>query len=181
MSLHGHPMVIRAPEARAMRDAAAIMAQARREALAEHARERQRGYDEGLHGAAATAARLVQDAALVIEAHRSERDQEVVTLALAIAHRILSGLPSDDVLAGIARTAIAEHRHDTRLAVRVSPDAAVALRLSLAASAATAHVEVEADPALPPGGCALSHPRGRTNIGLLDQFRAMLSTARDAG
>jgi hypothetical protein len=32
-----------------------------------------------------------------------------------------------------------------------------------------------ADPAAAPGECTLSHTHGRTNLGLLAQFRAMMS------
>ena len=181
MSPSRHPLVIRAPEVRALRDAAAIVAQAQLEAEAVRSRERQRGYQEGLNEGAAAAARLVQDATLAIEAYWSEREQELVTLALAIAHRVVSELPSDAVLAGIARTAIAEHRHDARLMLCAAPDAAAALRRSLGESAATVHAEVQADPAMAPGECVLSHSRGRTSIGLLDQFRAMLAAAGAAG
>lgn len=176
-SLPRHPLVVRGPELQALRDAVAIRDQARQEAAAERDRERRRGYDDGLREAAAAAAQLVRDTEAAVGVYWSRREQELVPLALAIAHRVVSGLPPDDVLAGIARTAIAEHRQDTSLTLRAAPDEAAVLRRCLAGDAATARVEVQADASLPPGGCVLSHPRGRTVIGLLDQFRAMLATA----
>ena len=152
MSLPRHPLVVRGPEVQALREATVIMAQAQQDAAAERARERQRGYDEGLDEAAATASLLLKDASAAVAAYWSQREQELVPLVLAIAHRVLAGLPPDDVLAGIARTAIAEHREDTRLTLRAAPEAAAALRRCLAGDVATAHVHVQADMALPPGG-----------------------------
>ena len=180
MSLPQHPLVVRGPEVQALRDAAAILAQARQDAAAERDRERQRGYDDGLNKAATAASQLFRDAAAAIAAHWAQREQELVPLALAIAHRVLSELPPDDVLAGIARTAIAEHRRDTQLTLRAPPDAAATLQRCLARDATTAHVQVQADAGLAPGRCVLSHPQGRTSIGLLEQFQAMLATVREA-
>jgi hypothetical protein len=40
---------------------------------------------------------------------------------------------------------------------------------------------VKGDPDLPSGGCALVHPRGRTDLGLLNQFRAMVSATPGRG
>lgn len=179
-SLPHHPFVVRGPELQALRDAAAIRDQAQQEAAAERERERRHGYADGLREAAAAAAQLVRNAEAAVEDYWSRREQELAALALAIAHRIVSGLPPDDLLAGVARTAIAEHRQDTSLTLRAAPDAAAVLRRCLADDTATARVEVQADASLPPGGCVLSHPRGRTAIGLLDQFRAMLATAERA-
>lgn len=165
---------------RALRDAAAILVQARQDAAAERVRERQRGYDDGLNEAAAAASQLFKDAADAVAAHWAQREQELVPLALAIAHRVLSELPPDEVLAGIARTAIAEHRRDSQLTLRAPPDAAAVLQRSLASDAATAHVHVQADATVASGRCVLSHSRGRTSIGLLAQFQAMLATVREA-
>ena len=176
-ALPQHPLVVRGPELQAVRDAAAIRAEAHEAAAAAHERERRRGYEDGLREAAEAATRLVGGAEAATAAYWAERERELVPLALAIAHRIVSGLPADAVLAGIARVAIAEHRQDAALTLRAAPDAAAALRHCLAGDAATAHVEVQADLSLLPGSCVLSHPRGRTSLGLLDQFRAMLATA----
>lgn len=176
-ALPHHLLVVRGPELQAVRDAAAVRAEAREAAAAAYEHERRRGYEDGLREAAEAAARLVGGAEAAASAYWAERERELVPLALAIAHRIVSGLPPDAVLTGIARVAIAEHRQDTTLTLRAAPDAAAALRRCLASDPAAAHVEVQADFSLPPGSCVLSHPRGRTSLGLLDQFRAMLATA----
>ena len=171
--LPSSPLVVRAPELRAHADAAAIRA----EAEAQREEERRRGREEGLREGLAEAARLAAGAAVAVDAFWAEREGELRDLAFAIAHRILASLPPAEVLARLAGEAIAEHRGDVRLALRVSPGDAPALRAALGAADPEGRVIVEPDPAAAPGACTLVHPRGRTELGLLDQFRALMRGA----
>ena len=175
------PLVVRAPEMRAYADAAAIRAAAeahaarvRAEAERQREDERRRGREQGLREGLAETASLAAGAASAAEAFWAEREGELQDLAFAIAHRILSALPPDDVLVRLAREAIAEHRRDVRLALRVAPYAAPALRAALEGADPDGRVLVEPDPLAAPGACTLVHPRGQTKLGLLDQFRALM-------
>ena len=102
------------------------------------------------------------------------REGELRELGFAIAHRILASLPPGETLLRLASEAIAEHRHDVRLALRAAPADAAALRMALAASDPEGRVAVEPDSTATPGSCVLVYPRGRIRIGLLDQFRALM-------
>ena len=167
------PLVVRASALRAHADAAAIRA----EAEAQREEERRHGREQGLREGLAEAARLAAGMATAVDAFWAEREGELQDLAFAIAHRILSSLPPAEVLARIAREAVAEHRSDVRLALRVPPGDADALRAALGAVDPEGRVSVESDPAAAPGACTLVHPRGRTELGLLDQFRALMRGA----
>ena len=176
--------VIRAAEVAAHADAAAIRAEAAGQAAALRAgteAERRRavadGHAEGLRLGMAQAARLAADAADAVAAFLQAREAELHELAFAIAHRLLANLPPHDVLAELAAAALAEHRSDVQLALRVCPADAAPLREALAAIApasAASRVSVVPDPAAAAGTCTLVHPAGRTRIGLVEQFRAML-------
>lgn len=168
--------VVRGATLQARADAAAILAAARAEAQAlreiavrERHAERARGYADGRQAGAADAGQLLAAAAAAADAFLAAREGELSDLAFAIAARVLGTLPADAVLLGAARTAIAEHRADSRLVVRVAPDAAAAMQ-----ALAGPNLTIQADAALPPGACTLLHPRGSTELGVLDQFRAMM-------
>ena len=169
--------VVRGAALQARRDAAAILADARTEAAAireaaaqERVAERARGYADGLQAGTTDGACLLRSAAAAAESFLAAREGELSDLAFAIAARVLGALPADAVLIGAARTAIAEHRADSRLVVRVAPDAAAGMQ-----PLAGPNLAIQADPSLPPGACTLVHPRGITELGVLDQFRAMMA------
>lgn len=186
--LPASPFVVRAPEARAMRDARAILADAqaeasriRADAQAERVAVLAAARAEGLAQAAAETAPLATATAAAAAEFWSDREAELRDLALAMAYRILSRLPAADLLIELARDAITEHARDTRLALRVAPDLLPAFRTALDRQPFGDHVTVTGDPDLTPGECALIHPRGRTDLGLLSQFRAMMSAASGRG
>ena len=170
--------VVRGPVLQARRDAAAIVAAAeadaatlRGQAARDRIAERERGYADGLAAGATDGSRAAQAAALAAAEFLAAREAELTDLAFAIAARVLGALPPDQVMTTIARNAIAEHRAGTRLVLRVAPAMAATMRAALATDA----VEIQADPAAPPGTCTLVHPRGSTDLGILDQFRAMMA------
>jgi flagellar biosynthesis/type III secretory pathway protein FliH len=180
MSLES-PFVIRAAEVHASADAAAIRASAdaaaaamRRQSVLEYQAERARGRTEGLREGAEAAARLLAEAARRGDEYLEQREAELVELAFAIAQRIIADLAPDEALTRTARAALAEHRADARLTLRVAPDVDAALRVGLADDLVGSRIELETDPDLASGGCVLIHERGRTAIGIVDQFRALL-------
>jgi type III secretion protein L len=130
---------------------------------------------EGLGQGACEAAQIAASATRAIDAFWRESEGELVGLAFAIAYRILASLPAEETLVRLACEAIAEHAANVQLTLRVAPETAVYLRHSLMKSEHGHRVTVLADPAAAPGDCMLVHRNGRIELGLMAQFRAMLS------
>jgi flagellar biosynthesis/type III secretory pathway protein FliH len=187
------PFIVRAPRLRADDDARAIVAEAERHALrrradadaelaslrSQAAAEAQTALEEarsrGRELAAAEAATLIAQVAGAIDRFWREREAELRDVALAVAHRVLSTLPRDELIIRLATEAIAEHGRDTRLSLKACPHTADRLRAALAKLEFADRVAVSPDPSLEPGDCTLLHPEGRTEIGLVAQFRSMLA------
>jgi type III secretion system HrpE/YscL family protein len=131
-------------------------------------------WQEGLREGAVTAASLIAEVAAGVEHYRKAREDELRTLAFAIAHRILGAFPEDDLLIRTVRTALDEHRNTMGLRLRAGPAVAPLLRMSLSENDVGVSVTVEEDHTVPPGSCSLIHPRGRIAIGPLEQLLALL-------
>jgi flagellar biosynthesis/type III secretory pathway protein FliH len=191
-ALPSSPFVVRAEMVRAQTDARTIRAAAENEATRIRAAldvERQNALhearQEGLRQGLREAAALVANAADAVEAFWREREAELAEVSLAIAHRVLASLPADDIMTRLAIEAIAEHGANVELAIRTAPDAAAILRQALHDLDPHGRITVLADATAEPGECTLVYPRGRTELGLLAQFRAMMKNlpaglARDA-
>lgn len=172
------PFVVRASVMRAREDAGAIRTAALREAAqlrmqagadAEAIRRTARS------GAAREAASLLADAATAADGFLRAQEAELTELAFALAHRLVADLPQTTRTVALVRTALAEHRDLSRLTLRAPHAVATALRTALAATPGAANrVEVQNDPALGPDECLLVGPQGRTALGPLQQFRALM-------
>jgi flagellar biosynthesis/type III secretory pathway protein FliH len=182
-------LIVRGDILRAHRDAQAIVTEARMEAvrlraelLSERIETLEKARQQGLKQGIAEAAAVASSAIKVVDAFWKEREGELAEVALAVAHRIVDNLPADEILAQLASKAIAEHSADVHLTLRTAPDVAIHLREFLKNSEHADRVTVLADPAVVQGECTLTHRRGRTNLGLLAQFRAMMRglTAEDS-
>jgi flagellar biosynthesis/type III secretory pathway protein FliH len=186
------PYVVKAARLDALRDGDAIREAAHLEAArvraeaadllaaaeAEVAAIREDAYASGLAEGAAEAATLIAGAAEAASKFLREREGELREVAFAVAHRILDSLPRNETTLRLAQDALAEYGRDQHLVVRVSPAVADVLRAALDAAPGGAQVTVAVDPALEPGACTLVHPRGRTDIGLIAQFRALMATGQ---
>jgi flagellar biosynthesis/type III secretory pathway protein FliH len=191
--------IVRAPRLRADDDARAIVAEAEQQALRLRAdaeaelasfrlqaeAEAQTALEEarsrGRELAAVETATLIAEVAGAIDRFWREREAELRDVALAVAHRVLSTLPRDELTIQLATEAIAEHGRDTRLSLKACPDTADRLRATLAKLEFGDRVTVSPDPSFRPGECTLLHPEGRTEIGLVAQFRSMLAAGAAAG
>lgn len=174
-------LIVRGDILRAHRDAQAIVADARaeavrlrRELLAEQIDTLEKARQQGLKQGLAEAAALTSNAIRAVDAFWKDRESELAEVAFAIAYRIVESLPADTILTQVVSKAIAEHGADVHLTLRTAPDAAVHLREFLKNSGHADRVTVLADPTAAPGECTLSHKRGQANLGLLAQFRAMM-------
>lgn len=173
----GSPFVIRAPVLLALRDAEAVRAAAVKDTAqlrASAAAESAASQEAARADSAAAAAALLASAAAAADAFLAAREAELVELAFAIAHRLVADLPSDARAVALARTALAEHRDGSRLALRAPPATASVLR---AAFAAHGNLEVRDDDTLGPDECVLLHPGGRTELGPLQQLRALMAAS----
>jgi flagellar biosynthesis/type III secretory pathway protein FliH len=175
-------LIVRGDILRAHKDARTVLAEAEAEATRVRARldaERHNILQEarrvGLLQGLSEAAGVVANAAEAVDAFWREREGELAEVALAIAHRVVASLPSDDLLVRLALDAIAEHGATVQLTFRTTPEAAVCLRTALSHLEHGDRVTILADPNATPGECTLVHPRGRTELGLLAQFRAMMN------
>lgn len=169
--------IVRAPVMRALDDEQAVRAATARDAAAIKARaEAEADYYRQATGqaAAAEAARFLAAAQVAAEASLSAHEAELTELAFAIAHRLVADLPRNDRTISLVRTALAEHRDWLRLTVRASPPVAAALRLALGGGG---KVDVQDDTSLGPDECVLIRPQGRTELGPLQQFRALMAAS----
>jgi flagellar biosynthesis/type III secretory pathway protein FliH len=177
------PFIIRADKQRAYADARTIVAEAVSEAAAIRAQlsaERRAALEaarvEGLRQGLAAAAALTSNAAAAVERFWAEQEAELREVVIAVAYRVLSSLPAEETLIKLASEAINEYGHDVSLTLRTAPDAAACLHMALQECSGGNRVIVIADTALAEGECTLVHPRGRTEIGLLAQFRALVAS-----
>jgi flagellar biosynthesis/type III secretory pathway protein FliH len=175
--------IVRGDILRAHRDAQAIVTDAREEAvrlraelLAERIDTLEKARQQGLKQGLAEAAAVVSNAIRAVDAFWKDRESELAEVAFAIAYRIVESLPADTILAQLVSKAIADHGADVHLTLRTTPDAAAHLREFLKNSEHVDRITVLADPVAAPGECTLSHRRGQANLGLLAQFRAMMSS-----
>lgn len=163
--------------ARAAHEAELMRQEARRVSL----HDRKLGYEEGIQEGREDAAKLLAETSAMVDQFYAEREQEITKLAFAIAHRIIDMLPPDEQVARVAQAAIAEHRNAAKLWVRVSPADAPALRALMQEYDTEGRVEIQADETAAPGSCVLVHPRGRSSVGVLGQFLAMMQEVENAG
>jgi flagellar assembly protein FliH len=145
--------------------AAAIEREARDRGFAAGERE---GREVARVRADALAARMAQtiDAIAALRTgmlHRSEQD--VVRLAIAIAERIIHREVQLDreVILVAARAAIARLGAAAVVTVRVNPDDLAAMAPRLDVQGTTGPIRLEADAAVPPGGCVVA-----SNLGDVD-------------
>lgn len=172
------PFVVRASVMRAREDAGAVRAAALRDAAqlrmqagADADAIRRQARDNAVREASA----LLADASAAADAFLHAQAAELTELAFALAHRLVADLPQTTRTVALVRTALSEHRDLSRLTLRAPPGVATALRKALAATAgAEGRVEVQGDPALRPDECLLVGPQGRTALGPLQQFRALM-------
>ena len=182
MSAGESPFIIRAECGRAYDKAEIILAAAKAEAarICNEAAEQcaaalAAARVEGLNQAAVEAAAFAAATARSFDAFWAARAIELRELAFAIAHRVVSQIPSDELVLRLASDAIADYGRNVELCLRASPTMAESLRQALANVDSVERVSVIADSTLTDGECTLVHPQGQARIGLLDQFRAMFS------
>lgn len=174
----GSAFVVRAPVMLALRDADAIRAAAVEAAARLHSKatvEANALRQSALARGVAEAAAVLAAASVTANDFLTAREAELVDLAFAIAHRLITDLPRDTRTLALVRTALSEHRDGSRLTLRAPTATAPILRAALANTG----VEVREDALLGPDECVLLHPGGRAELGPLQQLRALMVAGAD--
>ncbi len=175
--------VVRGATLTALDEAAAILDAARgdaarlqAEAADAAARLREATAAEVERRAAEETARRIASLDVEMAAWRRAREDELVSLAFAIAARIIGALPPDEGLERAARAALADHAGTVSLVLRTDPETAPRLRERLVDTAVT----VRADDGCARGTCTLVHPRGQAAVSPIEQLRALLDATPGA-
>lgn len=104
-----------------------------------------------------------------------ETEQQMVTLALAVARRVIQREISldRDLLVAIARVALDRLGDDAKISVRLNPDDHAATEAARTAAWTGTHVTVVADPRVPRGGCRIESDFGALDAGVDAQIQEL--------
>ncbi len=148
-------------------------------AAAEEARAaaRREGYAAGHAAGAAEAARLLAETAARAAQQQAAAEPALIDLALAVVERLLGACDEPQLVAALARQALAERQSERALTLKVAPGLAEAVRAQLADCLAGGPgqpvVAVEPDPGLQGGACVLASELGFVELGLDAQLQAL--------
>ncbi|MFT4132809.1 type III secretion system stator protein SctL [Labrys sp. (in: a-proteobacteria)] len=186
--------ILRAAEARAWQDGYGFLETARQDAghLREagrraYAAEYAQGYEDGLAQGKREAARLVTETTAKLDRYFEGVENQVSGLVLEVARRLLGSFDLDELVAKIARQAVAEVRQAKYLRLTVHPDSYGRVREELDALTRERQfgfpIEVETDPALARDACIVASEAAVIDAGIgtqLDAVAAALGSARKA-
>lgn len=173
--------LVPAAEVGAVREAAALLAEARAmrdateaETTGARARAFDAGHAEGLEQGRVAAAEAANAAMLRLtadaQAAEARRQGEVARLAIEVLRRIAGDLGEPVVIAALAERAAASVGNDTDAVVRVPPDALEVVRARLGERPG---LSVEADPAIAGTDCVVETSLGSVHAGLETQLAAI--------
>jgi len=142
--------------------------------VGQHVRQaHQQGYEEGraagrellagqLEAMQGRLARTIEELASLRQRYRREAEQDVVSLALAVARRILHRelTVSPDALLGLIKAALDKMEAREVNQVRVAPEDAPMVRDFFDRMGLPRRIEVTSDPGLAPGSAILESTRG---------------------
>lgn len=115
-----------------------------------------------------------------LETSLSGLEIEIVDLVVTIARQVIGTYPDADVVALMAKKAIAEFRHEKLQAIRVSPESWPAVQ-AIADQSGNDDVTVEADISLGPGDLVLSGPHTVMDAGMETQLAAIRESMSHPG
>lgn len=167
-SLEAHDILRRAEE-----QAEALLIQAR----ADHQREKERGYAEGLEAGKQDMAERIMSAALRSVDSLAALEEDMVNVVIQALRKIIGEMDERERLVGIVRTALAMVRNEKKVTLRVAPaqvdTANSALAELLAAHPGISILEVAADPRLQTDACILESDMGVVDASLDGQIEAI--------
>ncbi|PRH89358.1 HrpE/YscL family type III secretion apparatus protein [Labrys okinawensis] len=186
--------ILRAAEAKAWQDGYGFLEAARQDAerLREagrraYAAEYAQGYEDGIAEGKREAARLVAATTAKLDRYFEGVESQVGELVLEVTRRLLGSFDLDELVAKIARQAVAEVRQAKYLRLTVHPDAHDRVRAELDTLARERQfgfaLEIEADPTLARDACIVASEAAVIDAGVgtqLDAIAAALGSARKA-
>ena len=171
--------VIRAAELRIWHDAAAMLADAKRQAADTQAAsaaafeaERQRGYDEGIKRGASAMAERMTVASAAADALLRQIERALPGLVCDAVENLLGALDVQDLLRPAVQHALGRLRLDAAATIRVAPEGVAAVR----AACDLPGLNIQADPGLAQGRCLLETELGTVELGLEAQLSILRST-----
>lgn len=184
-ALPGRPAanVVRAAELRVWHDAAAMLADTKRQAADMHAAsvaafedERRRGYAEGLERGAAEIAERVTATGAAAGALLQQIEHALPGLVCDAVENLLGALDLGDLLRPAIRHALGRLRLNTAVTIRVAPDGVAAVRAACDVPGGASGLHIQTDPGLAPGRCLLESELGTVDLGVEAQLSILRST-----
>ncbi len=171
--------VVRAAELCVWHDAAAMLADAKRQAADMQAAskeafeaERQRGYDEGLERGAKEMAGRMTAAIAAADALLQQIERALPALVCDAVENLLGTFDPQDLLRPAVQHALKRLRLNATATIRVAPEGVAAVR----AVCDMPGLHVQADPSLAQGRCLLESELGTVELGLEAQLSVLRST-----
>jgi flagellar assembly protein FliH len=162
-----------APPGLTAQEAEVLVNRARVEAAAETERQLRDGYEAKFAGEAAKVAQALEHFQTERKDYFSRIESEVVSLALAIAAKILHREAQVDpqLVAALVRIAVDRLHDGSTVTVRVSPERAGKWREFLAKPLNGSTITIAEDAHLEPGDCILETDLGSANFGIEAQLK----------
>jgi len=170
-------------------DARAIIDDAQERAeqiVAEAQQAKQIAYDEGYQEGFESGKKEQSD--VLIKTHMmcrefmESRQEDIVDLVIAIAHKLLGDLDRDDVVMGLVERALAAHHNAHTMTLRVAPQQYALVNDQLGnlmkKFSGGGQVEVSEDNRVEPGDCLLETSIGVLNASLDTQLSAVENSLR---
>jgi type III secretion protein L len=145
-------------------------------AAEEYARQKEKGYQDGMEACQEECAGKLLEAALSSIEYIEGLEKTIVGLVAESAALVIGEMESGDRIVRIVRKALSNIRGQRRVTVRVSAGEAGAVRGALSAmteGGGAAFLDVVGDPRLEDGSCLLESPLGVVDAGLETQLRAI--------
>ncbi len=145
--------------------------------------ERAKGYADGKAAGAKEVSALAIEIAGKVDRYLASVEGDLVKLSLEIVTRVLQDFDDADLVARIARTALADFRKAKAITVRVHPSTEYEVRRALAdllneTGEAPPPITIEADPALDRRGCILGTDLAVVDASVDVQLAAMAEAMR---
>ncbi|NSX56762.1 FliH/SctL family protein [Parasulfitobacter algicola] len=133
------------------------------------------GWDQGYGDGLEKATSVLSDVATALTKHISQIENDAPALAIEIARKLVSNLPSEQVLSGIIQSALDTYRHEKSIVVVMSTSAPDHEKSCVQAIVQSSPIpaSIEFDPDIPPTGCELRLPSGFVDLSIDRQFEKL--------
>lgn len=172
--------ILKAHERTAVDDAATLLERAREHAQAQQARcakeqseAHEHGYREGREEGRAAFSQAIVELARQAEKHRQAEEREIAALALSALRRMIDDIGNAEMMAGLAKRAVAAVIGQGEIRVHAAPQLCSRIAETLRADEATCNVPVLPDHQLAEYQCRIAAGGTRIIADLPVQFSAI--------